>query len=67
MKDRRIIWESTDRCCKQYRSGNAFLSTISTKFHVIVDHMIGTPGHGKDVIDGINACDKRYPIESVYD
>ena len=22
--------------------------------------MIGAPGHGKDVVDGINACDKRY-------
>ena len=22
--------------------------------------MIGAPGHGKDVVDRINACDKRY-------
>ena len=22
--------------------------------------MIDTPGHGKDIVDGINACDKRY-------
>jgi len=22
--------------------------------------MIGDPGYGKDVVDGINACDKRY-------
>ena len=22
--------------------------------------MLGDPGHGKDMVDGINACDKRY-------
>ena len=22
--------------------------------------MIGAPGHGKDIVDAINACDKRY-------
>ena len=37
-----------------------FLSTISANFNIIVDRMIGDPGHGKDVIDGINSCDKRY-------
>ena len=37
-----------------------FLSIISTNFNIIVDRMIGAPGHGKDVVDGINACDKRF-------
>ena len=37
-----------------------FLSTISTNFNIIDDRMIGDPGHGKDSVDGINACDKRY-------
>ena len=37
-----------------------FLSMISTNFNIIVDRMIGAPGHGKDVVDGINACDNRY-------
>ena len=37
-----------------------FLSTISTNFNIIVDRMIGAPGHGKDVGDRINACDKGY-------
>ena len=36
------------------------LSMISTNFNIIVDRMIGALGHGKDVIDEINACDKRY-------
>ena len=38
------------------------LSIISANFNVIVDRMIEVPGHGKDVVDGINFCDKRYLI-----
>ena len=37
-----------------------FLTMVSTKFHIIVDRVIGTFGHGKCVVDGINVCDKRY-------
>ena len=37
-----------------------FLSIVSTNLNIIVDRMIGSPGHGKDVVDGINVCDKRY-------
>ena len=33
---------------------------IYTNFNVIVGRMIGAPGHGIDVVDGINSCDKRY-------
>ena len=36
-----------------------FLSTI-TNFNIIVDRAIGALGHEKDVVDGINAYDKRY-------
>ena len=36
------------------------LSMISINFNIIVDRIIGAPGHGKDVIGKINACDKRY-------
>ena len=39
-----------------------FLSIISTNFNIIVDRIIGAPGHGKYAFDGINACDKRYLI-----
>ena len=38
---------------------------ISTNFNIIVDRMIGSPGHGKYVIDGINARDKRYIMEKM--
>ena len=56
------IWESTDWRSKQYRCGAAlyFLSYVSAKYNIIVDQMIGAPGHGKDIVDSINVCDKRY-------
>ena len=56
------VWESTDGCSKKYRCCSAlyFLSYISFKYKIIIDRMIGTPGHGKDLVDGINASDKRY-------
>ena len=62
LTQRCTIWESTDGYCKQYRCGAAlfYLSILSTNFNIIVDRMIGAPGHGKDVVDGINACDKKY-------
>ena len=37
-----------------------FKSIISTNFNVIVDHMIGSPGYGKYVVNGVNSCDKWY-------
>ena len=27
--------------------------------------MIGVPGHGKDIVDGINAFDKRYVNDKI--
>ena len=56
------IWESTDGCSKQYRCGSTlyFLSYISFKYKIIIDRMIGTLGHGKDLTDGINSSDEIY-------
>ena len=43
-----------------------FKSVDCTKFNIIVDHMIGTPGNIKYVVDGINACDdKRYSMRKM--
>ena len=37
-----------------------------SQFHsVIVDWDISIPGHGKEVVDGINAVDKRYIYQLV--
>ena len=54
--------EDTDGCAKQYRSASSLylMSAISMKYDVVIDRAIGAPGHGKDVVDGLNAVDKRY-------
>ena len=55
-------WESTDGCSKQYHCGSILylLSYISLKKKIIKDCMIGAPGYGKYLVDGINVYDKRY-------
>eukprot|EP00957_Ditylum_brightwellii_P058792 4456912-Ditylum_brightwellii.AAC.1 len=30
------------------------------KHDIVIDHAVGAPGHGKDVVDGLNAADKRF-------
>jgi hypothetical protein len=36
------------------------LSLLAVLNNVTIDRAIGAPGHGKDVVDGLNATDKRY-------
>mmetsp|Transcript_39227 Transcript_39227/g.95297 ORF Transcript_39227/g.95297 Transcript_39227/m.95297 type:complete len:477 (-) Transcript_39227:173-1603(-) len=57
-----IYWEDTDGCSKQYRCGNALylLSLLACTYSITIDRAIGAPGHGKEVVDGLNAVDKRY-------
>ena len=57
-----IILDHTDGCAKQYRCGNALylLSVLSISYNVIIDRAICAPGHGKSIIDGLNAVDKHY-------
>ena len=40
---------------------------IYINFSIIIDRMIGAPGHEKDVVDGINACHKKYLMGNSYD
>eukprot|EP00957_Ditylum_brightwellii_P081621 6209078-Ditylum_brightwellii.AAC.1 len=35
-------------------------SAFSMKRGVVIDHAVGAPGHGKDMVDGLKAVDKRY-------
>ena len=67
LKPKCTIWESTYGCCKQYRCGASlyFLSLLSSNFNIIIDRMIGTPEHGKDIVDAINACDRQYLKEKM--
>ena len=36
------------------------MSVMSQCYSVTIDRGISAPGHGKEVVDGINAVDKRY-------
>ena len=33
---------------------------MSQTYSIIIDRGISAPGHGKEVVDGLNAVDKRY-------
>ena len=59
---RATMWDETDGCTKQYRCAKAFwlLSYLAQKYDITIDRAIGAPGHGKDIVDGINATNKKY-------
>ena len=56
------IWENTYGCAEQYRCASALylISVMSQTYSKIIDWGISAPGHRKEVVDGINAVDKRY-------
>eukprot|EP00966_Prymnesium_polylepis_P105434 2441600-Prymnesium_polylepis.1 len=56
------LWDDTDGCGKQYRCGTALylLSILASAFGITIDRAIGAPGHGKDIVDGLNATDKVF-------
>eukprot|EP00978_Attheya_sp_CCMP212_P009286 scaffold21956_cov70-Attheya_sp.AAC.2 len=62
MKRHGTMWDQTDGCGKQYRCCIAYylLSVVSVKFQIVIDRAVDTPGHGKDVVDGFNAVQKRF-------
>ena len=56
------MWDQTDGCAKQYMCSIAYylMSYLSTSYQIVLDRVLDTPGHGKDVVDGFNALQKRY-------
>ena len=36
------------------------MSVMSQTYCIIIDRGISAPGHGKELVDGLNAVDKRY-------
>ena len=56
------IWGNTDGCAEQYRCASALylMSVISQTYSLIIDQGINEPGHGKEVVDGLNAVNKSY-------
>ena len=69
MKTRSTIWYFTDGCSKQYRCDTAvyLLSYQSVQFKIIIDRLINAPGHGKDILDALNAIDKVFEAQNVHD
>ena len=56
------MWDQPDGCAKQYRCSIAYylMSYLSTSYQIVLDRSVDTPGHGKYVVDGFNAVQKRY-------
>ena len=56
------IWENTDGCAEQYICDTALylMSVLSQRHSIIFDRDISALGHGKEVVDGLNAIEKRY-------
>ena len=56
------IWENTDGCADQYICASSLhlMSVLSQGYSIIIDQGMSAPGHGREVIDGLNVIDKRY-------
>ena len=56
------IWENTDGCTEQYRCATSlYLMSVLSQLHsIIFDRGVSAPGHGKEVVNGLIAIDKRY-------
>eukprot|EP00957_Ditylum_brightwellii_P074590 5667988-Ditylum_brightwellii.AAC.1 len=54
--------EDTDGCSKQCNSASSLylISTIYMKYGIVIDHADRAPGQGKDVVNDLNAVDKRF-------
>ena len=55
------MWDHTDSCENQYRYASTIylISCIDLEFSSIIDVSVVAPGHGKDLVDGLNARDKN--------
>ena len=56
------VWEYTNGCAKQYMRALAIylMNVLSNLYDIIMDVAINATGNRKNVIDGLNATDKRY-------
>ena len=56
------IWENTGGSAEQYICASALylMSVMFQCYSVIIDCGISSPGHGKEVVNDINAIDKCY-------
>ena len=56
------IWGNTDGCSEQYTCASALclVSVMSQCYSIIIDRSISATWHGKELVDVLNAVDKRY-------
>ena len=55
------MWYQKDGCANQYMCSIAYymMYFISKAYQIVLDRVVDTPGHVKDVVDGFNAVQKR--------
>ena len=60
MKAGDLLLRNSDDCAAQYRCSTAllFLSSLATSHKIVIDRAISCPGHGKDIVDGVNGTTK---------
>ena len=56
------IWENTDGCAEKYYCDTALylLSILAHEYNIIIDRGVGELGHGRYVVDGLNAAEKSF-------
>ena len=54
------IWENTDGCADQYLCATVLylLSILAHGYNIIIYHIVVAPGHGREVVYGLNATGK---------
>ena len=59
------IRENTDGCAEHYRRATAFnlFSMLLQEYSIIIDHGISVLGHGREVVDDLNAIEKRFILQ----
>jgi hypothetical protein len=62
LKEQGCMFDNIDGCAKQYNCATAvhLLSMLSVKHNITIKQAVAAPGHGKDLIDGLNAVDKMF-------
>ena len=64
----RKTWKNTDGCDEQYRfDSEMYLLSVMTQCYSGINYQgISAPRHGREVVDRLNAVDKRYIYHLMY-
>ena len=56
------IWKNTDGCAEQYGCTTALylLSMLAHAYNLIINCGVGSPLHGREVVNSLNATEKRF-------